>query len=221
MAYFHQHQYCIILHITVFRNAFIFVHAYCVTSVNWIYNTIFKQCCHSRLSLNSQSELSASRQINTGHYFEKKTLTLWPPTCIIAVFSGRKWAFKPLSKAQIIPFRFPGFSDVVYFTSNSLVEKNEIKKIHGHDISLLNCRRKTVQRGRVSDGALSPERHRVTCSHKGISFFAAPFSQVSSYTSISLRLEASVSSPALLTLFLKAIPPIKGYTLPVNRSLML
>lgn len=50
-----------------------------------------------------------------------------------------------------------GFSDTVYFTRHSLVEKK-----NGHDISLSNCRRKTVQGGRVSDGALCPERHRIT-----------------------------------------------------------
>lgn len=127
--------YCRNLHkttyITLFQNAFPVVHADCVTSVNLeIYNPISE---HQAVLLSFSTFASAeffvwtfSEQTNQYRALLWKTRTLWPPTCIIALFSSRKWAFKPLSKVQIIPFRFSGSSNAVSFTSYSIVGKKKI-----------------------------------------------------------------------------------------------
>lgn len=83
------------------------------------------QSFHSPLHLPNSLSLCVStfrEQTNQYTTLRCKRLTLRPPTCIIAVSSSRKWAFKPLSNAQIIPVRFPGFSDAVYFAHSSPAE---------------------------------------------------------------------------------------------------
>lgn len=101
---------------TPFQDAFIAVHANCETSGNSeIHNTVFYSVVIVILDFkhlsNSQSELSKSRRIDTGHYLKKKNnINIMNSDMHHCSFLKQKMGFqKPLSKVQIIPFRFPGF----------------------------------------------------------------------------------------------------------------